>query len=85
MFGSVNRLTLDVVCDFQSNAGVVQCLSQPADVDLSAPRAVAGVTLRVALALRVALDVTRLTPISFLTPWSRRPRGSGDGATETVT
>lgn len=56
MFEGCNGLTLDVVCDFHGDVGVVQSLSELADVDLSLLNAVARVALRVALAaLRVAL------------------------------
>lgn len=68
------RLTLDVVRNLYGDA-----------VDIPALGAELRVTLRVALALRVALDVTRLAAISLLTPRSRRPRSSDDGATNTVT
>lgn len=78
-------LILDVVCNFHGDAGVVQILRKPADINLFAIRAVSRVTLSIALAVCVALDVTRLSAISLLTPLSRRPRRSDDGTTNTVT
>lgn len=78
-------LILDVVCNFHGDTGVVQILRKPADINISAIRAVSRVTLSIALAVCVALDVTRLSAISLLTPLSRRPRRSDDGTTNTVT
>lgn len=85
MFGSHNLLTLDVVRNFQGNVGVVQCLSELADVDLSVLGTIARVTLRLALALHVALDVTWLSTISFLTSRSLGTGRSNDGAPNVVT
>lgn len=69
-------LTLDVVCHFHSDVGVVHSLSEPADIDVSdCLRAVARVAMRVALALRVALHVTWLSTLSF---WSPRTWRSDD-------
>lgn len=80
----MDALTLDVVCNLHGDVGVVQRLSEPADVDVSA-RAALRVAMRVGLALRVALDVTRLSTLSFLTSWSWRPWWSDDGATNIIT
>lgn len=77
-------LTLDVVSNFHGNTGVVHSLSEPADVSLSVVRAMPRGALMVALTLCVALGVTRLSTLSFLTPWSWRPRWSNDCATNIV-
>lgn len=85
MFGSCNGLTLDVVCNFQGDAGVVHRFSEPADISLSVLRAVMRAALSVALALYVTLHVARLSTLSFWTPWSLRPWRPDDGTTNTVT
>lgn len=71
-------LTLNVVSNFHGNTGVVHCLSVPADISLSAVRAMPRGALIIALTLCIALGVTRLSTLSLLTPWSWRPRWSDD-------
>lgn len=44
-------LTLDVVSNFHGNAGVVHCLSKPADISLSLVRAMPRGALTIALTL----------------------------------
>lgn len=82
-----HAMMLDVVCDFHGDVGVVQCLREPADVNVSALGAVtrAAAALTLALELRVVLDVTRISTVSLLTSGTRRPRRSDDGTTNVVT
>lgn len=77
-------LTLNVVCNFQGDVGVVERLGEPADIDVSALGAIATVALLVAVALYVALGVARLSAFSLLTLWTLRTWRPDNGTSNAV-